>query len=84
MAMKATILSSSSSSASIVKQCSFCSKNGHLQPHCYAYAAARKAAQLGHSKAKKQQAPYISEFIATAAIHLLPPSISSNHPQLTA
>jgi hypothetical protein len=83
MVMKATILSSSSS-APIVKQCSFFGKNGHLQPYCYAYAAVRKAAQLGNSKAKKQQATHVSEFIGTAAVHLLPTSISSNHPQLTA
>jgi hypothetical protein len=70
MAIEATILSLSSSSAPIVKQCSFCGKNGHLQHHCYAYAAARKAAQLDNSKAKKQQAPHISEFIANAAILL--------------
>jgi hypothetical protein len=78
MAMKATILSSSSSSAPIVKQCSFCGKNGHLQAHCYAYAAARKAAQLDNSKAKKQQATHVSKFVGTATVHLLPTSISSN------
>jgi hypothetical protein len=68
----------------IVKRYDFCGKNGHLQPQCYAYIASMKAYHSDNSKPKEQQASHVSEFVGTAAVHLLPPSHLHYQHQLTA
>jgi hypothetical protein len=68
----------------VVKKCDFCGKNGYLQPQCYAYIASRKAYHSVNSKPKEQQASHVSEFVGTAAVHLLPPSHLHYQHQLTA
>jgi hypothetical protein len=81
-AMAATVPFPLALSPSVVKKCDFCGRNGHFQPQCFAYIAAKKDTCSGNSK--PQQASHVSKFVGTAAIHPLPPSTSSNHPPLTA